>query len=128
MGQPSKEAIARYRSKPEVKEHYLQKQRERRAANPEKNREAHRKSERRRKFRRYGITEEQYLQMLKDQNQSCAICKTTCSGTRDWHIDHCHDKGHVRGVLCSHCNLMLGHARDRTDILIEAIKYLQERG
>ncbi|MCK9459672.1 MAG: endonuclease VII domain-containing protein [Proteobacteria bacterium] len=39
-------------------------------------------------------------------------------------IDHDHTTGNVRGVICHHCNVMLGHAQDNVDTLINAIKYL----
>lgn len=42
-------------------------------------------------------------------------------------IDHCHEHGHIRGMLCSNCNLLLGHAKDDVAILRNAIDYLEER-
>ena len=41
-------------------------------------------------------------------------------------VDHCHDSGKVRGVLCNPCNTMLGHARDKVEILESAVAYLKE--
>lgn len=41
-------------------------------------------------------------------------------------VDHCHDSGKVRGVLCNPCNVILGHARDRPDLLESAAKYLRD--
>jgi len=102
-------------------------QRKRRAKNPERVREVGRQSERRRRLRRYGITDIEYQIIWTLQNQSCAICgQTTVPTNRQWHIDHCHSTGKVRGILCHHCNLLLGNAKDNTSILEKAICYLKE--
>jgi hypothetical protein len=77
---------------------------------------------------RYGITLEVRDDMLASQNFRCAICEADApGGPGSWHIDHCHTTGHVRGLLCNHCNLMLGHARDNTRNLQRAIEYLNDR-
>jgi hypothetical protein len=74
---------------------------------------------------RYGISAEQKDAMLADQGGICAICLTDSPATATrWHVDHCHSTNVVRGILCQHCNNMLGMARDRADILERAIKYL----
>lgn len=77
------------------------------------------------KERRYGITQEQFEQMLIDQNNKCNICSIEFKGTKYTHIDHCHDTNRVRGLLCNDCNLALGQFNDNTDIMDNAIKYLQ---
>lgn len=75
----------------------------------------------------HGLTKEQYELMIKDQNNSCAICNTKESGGRGrWHVDHCHSSGKVRGLLCKSCNLFLGLAKDNINILTEAISYLRK--
>lgn len=59
--------------------------------------------------RNYGITLEQYNDILKDQDYVCAICGTNKPG--DWgvfHVDHCHKTDKVRGLLCGVCNRRLG--------------------
>ncbi len=75
----------------------------------------------------YGITESEYIDLYHKQNSSCAICEESVplwgKGT---HVDHCHSTGEVRGILCHHCNLMLGNAKDDTIKLQKAIKYLNE--
>lgn len=61
---------------------------------------------------RYGITAEEYDRMLELQNNGCAICgKETAynNGTKRLHVDHCHETGDIRGLLCSQCNTTLGH-------------------
>lgn len=78
--------------------------------------------------RLYGITLEQYNEMLKNQNNVCAICgekeKSVDSRTMKLFslaVDHDHKTGKVRKLLCSVCNKILGLANDNTS-LIEKIK------
>jgi hypothetical protein len=78
------------------------------------------------KERRYGITQEDFDKMLIDQNNMCKICNNEFNSTKDTHIDHCHDSNIVRGLLCNNCNLALGQFNDNTDIMDNAIKYLQK--
>lgn len=53
----------------------------------------------------YGITLDQYNQMLADQNDSCALCnKHKSNFKRALHVDHNHKTGKVRGLLCFYCN------------------------
>ncbi len=54
---------------------------------------------------------------------ACAICRTDTPG-RQWFVDHCHTVNRVRGILCGHCNSVLGYAKDDPAILKSAIKYL----
>ena len=75
--------------------------------------------------RKYGLASDQWDEMLLSQGSACAICRTTDNGGKRWHTDHCHKSKRVRGILCAHCNLMLGHARDRADVLEAAAQYLR---
>jgi hypothetical protein len=109
----------------ENRDKILEKQRQRRANNPEKTREQTRRSERKRKLKKYGLNELQYYNLLDDQLNRCAICLEKNFYSRDWHIDHCHKTGIVRGLLCHTCNLMLGNAKDDVGILQRAINYLR---
>jgi len=77
------------------------------------------------KERRYGITQEDFNNMLVEQNNMCKICNSEFKNTKDTHIDHCHNTNKVRGLLCNGCNLALGQFGDNTDIMSMAIKYLQ---
>lgn len=115
----------RFNQTPEQRQAKLDYQRKYRKENRQIVLERGRKCERRRKFKRYGITEDIYNKMLETQKYACAICKTTDSGTRDWHIDHCHTTLIVRGILCHRCNILLGHAKDNPEILKQAIQYLK---
>ena len=75
----------------------------------------------------YGITEEQYNEMLQKQNGVCRFCKKSPEDNKQrLAVDHCHDTGKVRGLLCSTCNLGLGYFNDNIALLSEAILYLQE--
>ena len=77
--------------------------------------------------RKYGITYEDYLELLQRQDYSCKICHSKDAGGKGrFHVDHCHTDGHVRGLLCAMCNLMLGKVKDDISILLSAVKYLQE--
>lgn len=72
----------------------------------------------------YGLSQADFDAMLEAQNFKCAICETEDSGKRSWHVDHDHETGEVRGLLCLHCNVGLGHFKDRTDLLGKAADYL----
>ena len=102
-------------------------QRLRRASNPDKYKKITRESERRRRYKRYGLTESSYQEKLNSQQNCCAICFTTHPGGKHtWHIDHNHISGRVRGLLCHHCNIMLGNAKDNIVVLSSAIRYLKK--
>ena len=78
----------------------------------------------------YGITLADYDNMLEEQEGMCGICKTETpggSGSR-FHVDHNHDTGEVRGLLCANCNLGLGKFKDSKDFLTKAIEYLDTNG
>lgn len=74
--------------------------------------------------RKYGLSGEQLQQLRVDQDQRCAICR---KGPPE-HIDHDHETGLVRGLLCFNCNAGLGQFKDRPDVLAAANLYLQEPG
>jgi len=73
-------------------------------------------------FKKYGITLEQYKVMLDSQNGQCKICHKS----EVLYVDHCHETGKVRGLLCNTCNMGLGHLGDDLTILQSAVQYLQE--
>lgn len=72
--------------------------------------------------RRYGLTPEQLVDMFEAQNKECKICLKTID---KYHIDHDHDSGIVRGLLCGPCNMALGLLKDNTETLRSAIEYLE---
>lgn len=83
--------------------------------------------------KRYGITNQQYEEMFKNQEGLCKICKkpeTCLSGVtkevQRLSIDHSHETGQIRGLLCSNCNRGLGMYKDSPDLLRKAALYLEE--
>lgn len=74
--------------------------------------------------RLYGISNEERDSILENQG-GCGVCKRHRPDSRGWVVDHCHTTGFVRGVLCHPCNLLLGQARDRVQILRQMIDYLE---
>lgn len=76
------------------------------------------------KLAKYGITEQVYERMKREQKNVCAICGNPPK-TRALHIDHNHKTGAVRGLLCFHCNYALGRFRDNPARLKAAAAYLE---
>jgi len=70
---------------------------------------------------KYQITKDEYAQMLESQHGSCKICKTEMKTIC---IDHCHETGKVRGLLCRKCNTGIGMLQDNLDIVQNAAEYL----
>lgn len=70
----------------------------------------------------YGLSEEDYLEMLGEQDNRCGICRKSHSPRL--FVDHCHTTGEVRGLLCQHCNSLLGFSKDNKETLSRAAKYL----
>lgn len=100
-----------------------------RAENKEKVRAYERKT-------RYGIPHEEYSNLYRAQGGLCAVCKepnkqanrngrNSGAGSRDLHVDHDHATGRVRGLLCTNCNLGIGHFGDKPELLSLAIEYLK---
>jgi hypothetical protein len=76
--------------------------------------------------KKFGITLEDYNQMFAEQEGCCLICGIHQAEVKErFAVDHCHTTGKVRGLLCSHCNLGLGHFRDNIESLAKAIAYLE---
>ncbi|EAB7165606.1 hypothetical protein DU811_16680 [Salmonella enterica subsp. enterica] len=80
--------------------------------------------------RNYGITLAEYKELSAKQNHVCAICH--CAETRiikgsitSLCVDHCHQSGKVRGLLCANCNRAIGLIKDNTSLLQNAINYLE---
>lgn len=74
---------------------------------------------------KFGMTIEQYNEFLNTQNNCCAICNTPQSNFKQQlAVDHDHQTGKVRGLLCGNCNNGLGRFKDDIEILKKAINYL----
>jgi hypothetical protein len=70
----------------------------------------------------YGLTPEQYQEMYSKYDGKCYICMEL----KDYylHVDHNHDTGKIRGLLCNNCNRAIGLLKDSSESLRNAIKYL----
>ncbi len=86
---------------------------------------------------RYGITEEDYEELLVKQKYSCKICgqkpdkcqtepdKSQTEPDKPLYVDHCHQTKAIRGLLCHKCNIALGHMNDDPEQLERAANYLR---
>lgn len=84
----------------------------------------------------YGITLDQYKEMLDKQDGKCAICKGTETyqnkagihnkNETGFSVDHSHTTGLIRGLLCRKCNSAIGYFREDPSLLERAIKYLKQ--
>lgn len=77
-------------------------------------------------LKKYGITPAEYAEMLFLQDGTCKICKQPPKGDRRLCVDHDHDTGKVRGLLCNTCNAGLGQFGDSVELLERAIEYLKK--
>lgn len=79
---------------------------------------------------KYGLTLDEYNNLLEKQNGVCAICKkpeTQCSYKEkidSLRVDHCHTTNIIRGLLCSKCNLGISQFDDKMSLLMSAMEYL----
>ena len=81
---------------------------------------------------KYGISKEDYLSLLLQQDNKCAICGKEESTPNHWQdkksrrlaIDHCHNTGIIRGLLCYRCNTTLGKVEDNAELLRNMATYL----
>lgn len=118
---PTKEQILEYKKRYRIK-------------NKEKIREYNRTHKsnnklraRRTTLRKYGITLEQYQEILDQQNGKCAICnKLESDSNQAFCVDHDHKTNKIRGLLCSKCNRGIGYLNDDITSLQNAINYLQK--
>lgn len=117
------EKAKEYRNRPEI----IERRKKWRHDNKEYLREYQQKNKAQRKLykitKNYGISADEYHQMMFRQKDKCAICLKEAT-----HVDHNHKTGQVRGILCRSCNLILGYAYDTETILLAAIKYLKKNG
>lgn len=117
-------ARERWNTNPEHRDKWLQKRREIYATEggKEYRREHNLKAH-------YGMTQLEYDQMLQTQNYSCAICDIEQWQTgKNFHVDHDHNTGDVRALLCGNCNRGLGAFLDSPAIVELAASYLRKHG
>jgi hypothetical protein len=103
--------------------------------NPERYKETQRKTRSRPEYKRYmreyhltrkyGITIADYEQMLAEQYGGCAICGRPEPEDGSLHVDHDHDTGAVRGLLCFPCNQAIGAFAEDLELLSSALTYLR---
>ena len=108
--------------------------RKRRAAMTAQQRDELDRTNRRR--RAHGVTAEEFLKMVKNQDQKCLICETPmmlkASNERGDKrtflacVDHDHSTGKIRGILCNRCNRAVGMFGDDVNLMKKAIKYLMD--
>lgn len=77
--------------------------------------------------RRYGISLKQRDELIINQDYKCAICLKNLlkEESKRVHVDHCHDTGKIRGILCHYCNAGIGHFEDDLNLLQRAVIYLE---
>lgn len=76
----------------------------------------------------FGLSVDDYFEMLAAQDDKCAICGTMETGDRNKYfaVDHCHKTKRIRGLLCNHCNRAIGLLKDSPTILRAAVEYLEK--
>jgi len=81
--------------------------------------------QRKSRLARYGISEAEFKRLWVKQGGACAICGKLFAD-EEYHIDHDHESGEVRGLLCAACNTAIGLFKDSAAVLDNAIKYLNQ--
>jgi hypothetical protein len=72
----------------------------------------------------YGISQEQYDEMVARQHGLCALCGHAPTKNA-LAVDHDHDTGAVRGLLCLQCNTALGKLGDNADAIRRVLDYME---
>lgn len=75
----------------------------------------------------YGLTKEDFFDLLEKQNIKCALCEDSFKSLNQnhLHIDHCHETNKIRGLLCMKCNVGLGMLGDNEEGLTKALAYVK---
>ena len=125
----------KFKRSPEQQAEHNRRRRERYANDPDYRERVKRQAKltpeqrRTRTLRQYGITPTDYDRLLDKQGGGCAICGVEFghAGSPRLAVDHCHQTGRVRGLLCSNCNQGLGKFGDDPSRLDRAGVYLRTR-
>lgn len=95
--------------------------------------EIHRKASRKNSLKQYGLSLDDVKALLGSQDNSCAICGKELSISDEMKniskiacVDHCHETGVVRGILCRSCNSGIGYLKDDLEIIRSALRYLEK--
>lgn len=98
----------------EAKKKEVEQQRIRRATNPEKHKNNSRKNWLRYK---YGLTVEDYAQLLEEQDGNCYLCERPPQDGEILFVDHCHSTDKIRGLVHRNCNSLIGFAKDDPEMI-----------
>ena len=79
-------------------------------------------------LRSYGISLDDYTALLKKQNYKCAVCLREYTTQRKLVVDHDHETGKIRGLLCHYCNRGLGLLGDTRESVERVLEYLKNNG
>lgn len=74
-------------------------------------------------YRRYGLTKPDYETLAAKQDNACPLCLQLLVDVTKVAIDHCHDSGEVRGILCNRCNSVLSEF-EKPEYVARVFKYL----
>jgi Recombination endonuclease VII len=77
-----------------------------------------------RSIAKYGLTPDEWVALFAGQGNRCAICGVDANGMKRFHVDHDHETGQVRGILCTKCNVGIGALRDDPALVFQAYLYL----
>jgi hypothetical protein len=75
--------------------------------------------------RTFGVSADEFDRLLAEQGGGCAICGVIPKRAASLHLDHDHDTGAIRGILCLSCNQGVGQFRDDPGLLEKAARYLR---
>jgi hypothetical protein len=73
-------------------------------------------------LKKYGLTQDDYDQMVRNQGGLCLICEES----KKLFVDHCHREGRVRGLLCGQCNTAIGMLGEDLRRIRRALQYVEE--
>ncbi len=110
-----------YAENEKLRELYREKARQWHRNNPEKKKDQQLREN-------FGISLVDYQELLAKQDGKCAICGSATSKAKSakyLYVDHDHNTGEIRGLLCNNCNFALGHFNDNVNLLLKAIQYLR---
>lgn len=91
----------------------------------EENPDKHSKQRQKEVLVKYGLSLEDYQNLKRAQDCKCAICRKTPKN-HNLAIDHCHNTGKIRGLLCRTCNSAIGFLKDDPILVRRALDYLKE--
>jgi hypothetical protein len=75
-------------------------------------------------YRTFGLTLDEYNELLVKQAGKCAVCQKLCKSGRQLAVDHDHITNRVRGLLCMNCNRAIGWLQDDPELIAAAMRYV----